>query len=167
MGTKRKYTPSGLKRAVERYFKSISRERVLTEPEPTGELDKYGHEICRQVPVVNALGEPLTYTEYLLPPSVGDLSIALGIHRSTWNAWCDHDAYPEFTEITTWATDRMHAYLSRESLTRSGKDLKGVLFNLENNYGYKERQQVVVSGGGIEEFLQSLADRDDQGGSQF
>lgn len=168
MGAKKKYTPGALSKAVERYFKSITRQTELTEKAPTGQLDDKGHEIYERRPVFNSLGEKVVYTEYLFPPSVGDLSTFLGIHRSTWNTWCNHEEHPEFQEITEWAMNQLHAYLERESLTRSGKDLKGILFNLENNYGYKEQQKVVISGGGIEDFLQGLAEKDDsQGRSQF
>ena len=167
MGAQKKYTAKTLERAVRRYFKSITRQTTLMERQPTGELDDKGHEIFIRVPVVNSLGQEVIYTEYLFPPSVGDLSAFLGIHRSTWNAWGDGEKYPEYQEIIQWASGMMHAYLERESLTRSGKDLKGVLFNLENNYGYKEQQRVVLSGGGIEEYLQTLAENEQSQGAEF
>ena len=44
----------------------------------------------------------------------------------------------------------------RELLTRPGKDIKGIVFNLENNYGYRERHDLDFSSKGIEEYLQKL-----------
>jgi len=171
MGAKKKYSAASLKKSVDKYFRSISREKVVTEGVPTGDYDKMGHEILRQEPVLNGLGEKLTVTEYLIPPTVGGLSAFLGIHRSTWNAWCDSTVHPEYREITQDAMGRIHAYLEQESLTRPGKDLKGVIFNLENNYGYREKAKVEVSGSGggsLEDFLSALSDLEaERGGSQF
>ena len=164
MGAPKKYTERTLRKAVEKYFDSITREKTVTEMIPTGEKDKMGHMTYEARPVVNRLGEPVIVTEYLVPPSVGDLSEFLGIHRSTWDNYCDPEKHPEFFDTTTRAMGRIRAYLERESLTRQGKDLKGVLFNLENNFGYKERlemtnetmeeylQKMMASGGGEQQF---------------
>lgn len=170
MGAKKKYTAKALAQAVETYFRSISREKVVTEEVPTGELDSMGHKVYEQKPVLNALGQELTVTEYLIPPTVGGLSAFLGIHRSTWFAWCDASVYPDYKDITQDATDRIHAYLEKESLTRPGKDLKGVTFNLEHNYGYREKGATQTAGGsgGLEDYLSALTAQDlRQGGSEF
>ena len=148
MGKEKKYTPKTLEKAVRRYFASISRIVTVTERKPTGEKDDKGHEIYQDVPVINSLGEEMKELQYLTPPTVGGLSDFLGIHRDTWNSYCHK---PEYSDTTTYAQGRMHAYLERESLTRQGKDLKGVLFNLENNYGYKERLE--MSNDSVEEYL--------------
>lgn len=142
MGAPKKYTARKLEKEIKRYFDSITREVQVTEKKPTGRKDEMGHEICEEVPVLNKLGEPVTVTEYIVPPTVGDLSDFLEIHRSTWDNYCDQEKYPEFFDTIMYARGRMHAYLERETLTRQGKDLKGVLFNLENNYGYSEKRQV-------------------------
>lgn len=163
MGAPKKYTPKKLEAAVKRYFKSISREVTVTEKKPTGEKDKMGHMIYEDVVVLNALGKPVKMTEYLVPPTVGGLSEFLDIHRDTWNDYCDHEKHPEFSDTTTYAQGRMHAYLERESLTRQGKDLKGVLFNLENNFGYKERME--LTNDSVESFLQRQLE--EGGGQQF
>lgn len=157
MGAEKKYTPTTLKKAVDRYFKSITRKVPLTEQVPTDQKDKDGHVIYKTVPLTNQLGEQIVLEQYVVPPSVGDLAIFLGIHRSTWTDYCDEKKHPEFSDTTTYARGRMHAYLERESLTRQGKDLKGVLFNLENNYGYREKTDIVVSGS-VEDLLKGLED---------
>lgn len=165
MGAKKKYTAKALEKAVENYFLSISREKTVTEDVETGELDRMGHKVYEQRPVLNSLGKEMTVTEYMIPPTVGGLAAYLGIHRSTWNAWCDSSVYPEYRDITEDAMGRIHSYLETESLTRPGKDLKGVIFNLENNYGYREKASVQVSGS-LEDYLSALATQDG-GGSQF
>lgn len=158
MGAPKKYTPEELEAAVRQYFKSITRKRKLTEPVPTGKKDKMGHEIYEHRPVRNLLGKEVFVTEYLLPPTIGDLAAALGIHRDTWNSYCHDEA---FSDTTTYAQGCIHAYLERELLTRSGKDLKGVQFNLENNFGYAERMDVTSSS--LEEFLKSQSEGSSEG----
>ena len=163
MGAPKKYkTGRALQKAVDAYFDSITREKVLTEMVPTGNKDKYGHMIYEPQEVINRLGRKVKVTEFLVPPSVGDLAEFLGIHRSTWYDYCNPEKYPEFSDTTTQALGRIHAYLERESLTRDGKNLKGVIFNLENNFGYKERLEVQ---GGVEAYLRNLPE--DEGGQRF
>ena len=159
MGAPKKYTPEKLSRAVRKYFKSITREVTLTEKRPTGEKDKMGHMIYEDVAVVNRLGQEVKMIEYLIPPTVGGLSAFLGIHRSTWSEYC---GLPEFSDTTTYAQGCIHAYLEQELLTRSGKDLKGVQFNLENNFGYKQRME--LTNDNVEEFLRKALEG--EGGCQ-
>lgn len=150
MPAQKRYTPEKLASAVRRYFKSITREVAVTEKVPTGQLDKMGHMIYEDKPVVNQLGKELKVVEYLVPPTVGDLSNFLGIHRDTWNSYCHEEA---FSDTTSYAQGCIHAYLEREMLVRSGKDLKGVLFNLENNFGYRERMELTNET--MEDYLRS------------
>ena len=158
----KKYTARGLKKAVDNYFASITRTVAMTEPKDSGTRDKMGHVIYIQEPVINSLGKQVMITEYLVPPSVGGLCRHLGIHRATWANYCDHEKHPEHIDTTTQAQGYMRAWNEEQLLTRSGKDIKGIIFNLENNYGYRERQSVEVTGG-VEEYLKKLGE---QGGGQ-
>ena len=147
MGRPKKYTPRTLKTAVEKYFDSISREIGMTEKVDTGERDSSGHKIYKDEPVLNKCGEQVRITEYLIPPTVGGLCEALGIHRSTWAEYCDQDQHPEFSDTTTRARGRMREYLEQQLLIRSGRDVKGVIFSLQNNYGYADRKEVELETG--------------------
>lgn len=140
MGRPRKYTPRTLEKAVEAYFDGITREVGLTEKEDTGKKDADGHKIFENKPVINKRGEQVMVTEYLVPPTVGGLCERLGIHRSTWAEYCDEQLHPEFYDTTTRARGRMREYLEQQLLTR--KDVKGIIFSLQNNYGYTERREV-------------------------
>lgn len=161
MAKQKKYSPSKLDKAVRNYFQSISREIVVKEPVRTGKKDENGHWIYEDRPVINSLGQEMKTIEYLIPPTVGGLSDYLGIHRDTWNAYCQDEAY---SDTTTYARGRMHAYLEREMLTRPGKDLKGIMFNLDNNYGYSERMELTHDT--MEDFLQRQA-AGGSGGQEF
>lgn len=143
MGRPKKYNKKTLGEAVDRYFASISRVVPLTEKVDTGRRDGDGHKIYEDRPVMNSLEEQATVEEFIIPPTVGSLCMALGIHRSTWAEYCDHEQHPEFKDITTQARERMRTYLEQQLLTR--KDVKGVIFDLQNNHGYTEKRQVDLS----------------------
>lgn len=156
MGRPKKYTAKKLREQVDAYFDSISRVTPVLIPEPTGEFDRFGHEVVRMVPAVNRLGEEMTRIEYLIPPSVGGLCEYLGIHRDTWAEYSDHEAHPEFSDTTMRARGRMQAWNEEQLLTRSGRDCKGIIFNLENNYGYREKLDVQSRDKTVEEFLAEM-----------
>ena len=139
-GREKKYTPKSLREAVDRYFLSICRTAPVTEQVPTGELDERGHKIYETQPVMNDLGEIMLRKEYVIPPTVSGLCEYLGIHRATWNRYCDAESHPEFCDTTTRARGRMRAYLEEQLLTR--KDVRGIIFDLQNNYGYAEKREV-------------------------
>ena len=142
MARPKKFSQKALREAVGRYFDSISRTVPVTEKIDSGSRDDKGHVIWKTVPVENALGEEAQRVEFLIPPSVGGLCAYLGIHRSTWAVWCDQEMHPEYKDITTAASERMQLWLEEQLLTRSGKDVKGIVFNLQNNYGYAEKKQL-------------------------
>lgn len=155
MGRPKKYTAESLRRAVDKYFKSITRKVTVTEKVPTGRKDKYGHDILEDKPVINSMGKEVAVTEYLVIPTVGSLCEFLGIHRSTWAEYADPEKYPEYSDTTAYARGRMCDWREEQLLTR--KDVKGIIFDLENNYGYREKTDVRV-GGSLEELLADLSE---------
>ena len=145
MARPKKYSPAGLGKAVELYFNSISREVPATERVDSGKRDAKGHIIWESKPIINKLGEQMTLTEYIVPPTVGGLCAFLGIHRSTWTEWCDSKLHPEFSDTTTYARGRMRAWREEQLLIR--KDVKGIIFDLQNNYGYSEKREIELGKG--------------------
>lgn len=127
-GRPKKYkSKKALSDAVERYFRSISR----TIPARDG----YGG-IIR-----NDDGEEIRVLEYIRPPSISSLCLYLGIDRSTWQNYCDSELHPEFQSITALTRARIEAYLEEQLLTRE-KGVQGIIFNLQNNYGWRQKQEV-------------------------
>ncbi len=127
-GRPKKYkSKKALSDAVERYFRSISR----TIPARDG----YGS-IIR-----NDDGEEIRVLEYIRPPSISSLCLYLGIDRSTWQNYCDGELHPEFQSVTALTRARIEAYLEEQLLTRE-KGVQGIIFNLQNNYGWRQKQEV-------------------------
>lgn len=153
MGRQKKYNGNKLRKAVEAYFDSISRHIVVKEPVPTGERDEKGHMIFIDQPVLNDNGEEIERLEYLVPPTVGGLCLYLGISRDTW---AEYQKLEETSAACKMAKDRLLAWNEEQLMLRSGKDVKGIVFNLEANYDYSERMDVSVHGG-VEDFLRELS----------
>lgn len=126
MSRLKKYTKTSLQNGIDRYFQSISR----TVPA----RDAHGE------PVYNDRGEPVMMVEYIRPPTISGLCLALDIDRSVWTEFCDKAKSPELAHITAMAWVRLEAYLEELLLTRDRP--QGVIFNLENNYGWKRKQEV-------------------------
>ena len=145
MSRPKKYTARTLKKAVDAYFDSITRDVELTELVDTGKRDKRGHAVFEPKPIINKLGQQARMTEYMVPPSVKDLCDHLGINRSTWADYAKEDKYPELTGIVQEVHERMKAWNERELLTRSGRDVKGIIFNLQVNYGYGAKRDPASS----------------------
>jgi len=151
MGRPRKYTRKTLERALDAWCRQITRTVTLTEPVDSGRRDRYGHVIYKTREIVSDSGEPVRVRQFVIPPTVGGLCEYLGIHRSTWAEYCDAKKHPELAEATAWAKDAMQRYLEGELLLREGKNLSGVIFSLQNNYGYGVRDGTASSAGSQED----------------
>lgn len=128
-GRPKKYgSKKALADAIDRYFRSISRT-IHAKDAKTGK------------PIYNDDGEPIMITQYIKPPTVSALCLYLGIDRATWFRYCDGQLHPEFESVTAKTKERIEAYLEEQLLTRE-RGVQGVIFNLQNNYGWRQRQEV-------------------------
>ena len=126
-GRPKKYTKKGLREAIERYFRSIS--RTIPARDDTGGI------------IRNDDGEEIKVVQFVVPPSVTGMCLYLDIDRSTWQNYADAVLHPELAGICQGARTRIEAYLEQELLTRE-KGVQGIIFNLQNNYGWKQKQEV-------------------------
>lgn len=126
MSRKRSYRPKALYEAVERYLKSC---RATLPVRLDGEIvtDENGNEMTRSV--------------YLVPPRLTQLCLELGITRATWANYCNDPAYNEATELARTSVESfLEGELARE------KNVRGIIFNLQNNFGWKEKQEIEMAG---------------------
>ena len=130
-GRPKKYTKAGLQKAVDGYFASISRTVTALDEDKN--------------PLYNDAGEAIKITQYVRPPSVSGLCLCLGIDRSTWQNYGDARLHPELAGVVAQAKMRMEAYLEEQLLTRE-KNVQGLIFNLQNNYGWREKREVELGG---------------------
>lgn len=116
--------------AVEDYFDSISYTTVL----------KDGH----GQPILSDSGREFRKLVYVTPPGKSAMCLHIGIDESTWDNYADAEKNPELAPVTRWAKMRMEAYLEEQLNTRDRT--QGIIFNLENNYGWKNRREVDLKG---------------------
>lgn len=126
-GRKPKYTRRTFRESVDRYFRSISYTEAFT--------DKRGNVIH------NDDGEEICVLRYATPPCVSALCWFLGIDKSTWQNYANDELHPELADICKEVRVRFEAYLEQELLTRR-KGVQGIIFNLQNNYGWKQKQEI-------------------------
>lgn len=120
-------TPAAMMNRANEYFDSISVRDFVK--------DEHGEAI------LNENGNKLWYTKYLIPPSVQDLCLFLGIVPRTWEKYCQRE---EFADVTAQIRLLLEGYLVRELNTREldGRKIDGIKFNLTHNYNWKEKREV-------------------------
>ncbi len=129
VGRPRKYaSPAALRKAVERYFASIS--RTVTVRDENG------------FPALNDAGDQVMRQEYVVPPSMSALMLHLGISKKTWCNYARSEN-EEYVWVCDRAKARIEAYLEEQLLTRK-KGIQGVIFNLSSNFAWKEKREVEV-----------------------
>lgn len=151
-----------LERAVNAYFDSVSYKKPVIISTPTGEVDEKGNVRYKTMMLREGedhTGAPVTVTEYLEPPSVASLTLYLGISRDTWAKYGKKKA---FRPVVEQARARIEAYLVGKLESRHAQ---GVIFNLKNNFGWKDRQEFGLDEDtrkamSVEQFLRREAKRD-------
>jgi len=127
-GRPKKYSAREFEEAVEAWFRSITMET----------LDEHA---------LNLDGEPILRRAYAVPPTISGLCLQLGIDRKTWQNYADplrnggSERKPSaHSRICEDVRLRIEAYLEEQLLTRE-KSLQGIIFNLQNNYGWSEKHE--------------------------
>lgn len=144
-----------LKAAVERYFRSITYERDVIIYRRELSEDKEGNPFVKEIPefLLDSKGNPVKETVYREEPSIAALRLFIGVSKSTWAGYADD---PEMTGVVAGVRDRMEARL--EELLTTKNSVQGVVFNLKNNYGWKDKQEITQTSVGMtmEEYLERL-----------
>jgi hypothetical protein len=139
--------------------KAVGRPRKYTSGQFREACKRYFVKITTLVPVVDALGQNvrdiagniMTRKAYAIPPTISGLCLELHIDRRTWQNYADPEKNRTAKEEEAGAPSaysmvcddvklRIQAYLEEQLLTRE-KSLQGIIFNLQNNYGWSERHQ--------------------------
>lgn len=141
MGRKKKHNPKSLQEGIADYFASISYTTTAKEMVDSGKRDDKGHVILHPIEIKNDRGEPITLREFVRPPTVTGLCRYLGISRETWREYGEDERMgPIAAEGKAVIEEYLETQLYRE------KNVTGIIFNLQNNYGWKEKKEVDGSG---------------------
>lgn len=138
MGRWRKYkTAEEFESAVESYFNGITYLREMRYPDVW-----MNGAWLKGDPIIGLDGEPLTMREYIYTPSMCDLENYLMISRETMSNYRERKGYRDVIED---AERRIKAYKLRLLDDPSNKNSRGLIFDLENNHGMRERRDDTVS----------------------
>ena len=128
MARNKKYkTEKAFQKAVDGYFDAIS--RIV----PVNEISSHDALPRR---VKSASGSIMHHREYLIPPSISSLCLHIGISRQTFSEYSEC-----YSEVVADARLKIECYLEEQLLTRR-KGVQGIIFNLQNNYGWREKKEV-------------------------
>lgn len=130
-------TPEDFRKAVEMYFESITRERKLTEWVDSGKRANNGKPIMVERDVIGLDGQPMMVFDYIMPPTMPALLLSIGVSKTAWHDYRGRDGY---AEVCADAKLRIEAYLAEQAVIRDNP--RGVMFTLENNYGWRSSQEV-------------------------
>lgn len=143
MGRKRKYsTAAALRRGINAYVNGISKIEPVLERYPTGNKDCWGHDEYLWREATNERGEVVTRRVFHVPPTAAGMRKHLGISKSTWAEYGDRKLHPELYEAVEEARELLQQWREEQLLTRAGKDVRGIIFDLQANYGMSERKTV-------------------------
>ena len=154
MGRHKRHTPASLRKGVAAYFRKITYDQPMVQVMP--EEDEEGSVVYKKRIAYDQDGKPITKKAWMATPSIADLAIHLGVHRST--LW-EYRKDPELGPIVESAKSWTEAYWTEQL----GEDNKGAKFALEAGMGWGERWTSKVDvvhdmGMTLEEFLRSQND---------
>lgn len=141
MGRRKKYrSAAALRREIWFYFDSISKIEPVMERYLTGEKDCWGHDEYAWRQATNQAGEVVMRRVFHVPPTAAGLRQHLGISKSTWAEYGDKKLHPELCEAVEEAREVLQRWREEQLLTRAGKDVRGIIFDLQANYGMSEKK---------------------------
>lgn len=130
-------TVAAFRKAVDGYFQAITRERKLTEFVDSGGRTNKGKPIMVERDVLGVDGQPVMVLDYVVPPTMPALQLTIGVSKSSWDNYRHREG---FADVCADAKLRIEAYLAEQAVLRDKP--QGVLFTLENNYGWKSSKEI-------------------------
>lgn len=125
-------TVDELQKKIDEYFESCF-EEWWEEIEVDGGT--------RWVPRLDRNGEIKKYQKE--PFTITGLALSLDTTRETLS---DYESKPEFSDTIKRAKTRIENYTEKQLFDKQARNMVGIIFNLKNNYGWKETQGIEHSG---------------------
>jgi len=100
----------------------------------------------------------VTNDEISKPPTMSGLALALGFKsRTSLVDYANRDEYSEIIE-----TARLMVEVSLEESLVSGMPAAGLIFNLKNNFSWKDKTEQTVSHNGLGDWVDGLPDEEEE-----
>jgi hypothetical protein len=92
-------------------------------------------------PQLNDAGEQVLNTSYIENPSILAMCRSIGITRETL---CQYEKRETFSDTIKEAKARIEEYLENQLYRKD--QVTGIIFNLKNNFGWKDKQEIETTG---------------------
>lgn len=122
-------------------------ENNVGRPKAYTEVDEMNKKINEYFEFCDRSNEPYTVT---------GLCLALGICRDTL---LEYSKNSEFSDTIKKAKMRVENYLEKHLITDSSTT--GIIFNLKNNFGWKDKQENVNIGVSYEDYIKKVEDENE------
>lgn len=142
---KRFKTPERLQKAIDEYFYLCDFPKIIKVKRVQSVKTKKGTSEQR---IVEELHQPEPTI-----PTIGGLSIHLGIEKEVMKNYTSYIAIPEFIRPIKTAFDKIEKAWE-ESLLK--KNATGAIFNLKNNWGWKDQSEVLGANLNINDVLDKI-----------
>jgi len=96
--------------------------------------------------------------EVTKPPTMSGLALALGFKSRT--SLIDYNNRDDFADIIE--TARLMVEVSLEEALVSGMPAAGLIFNLKNNFSWKDKTEQSISHAGLSEWVEGLPDEEEE-----
>lgn len=123
------------------------------------EIDKYFESCFTDKPIIDKNGDVVGVERVQVRPyTITGLCIALDTNRETLINYQSDPNNEQFFDTIMRAKMKCHNYA--EELAMTSRNPTGVIFNLKNNYGWKDKQEVEVNvSGGLADELEQARKR--------
>ena len=121
-------TPEALQKQIDRYFESCWAQKVDTSGNPIFLRDKNGKQTKKKILL------------QIKPYTITGLAVFLNTTRETLT---DYEAKKKFSDTIKRTKEKIHAYA--EEALFIGKNPAGVIFNLKNNWGWKDKTETDIN----------------------
>lgn len=125
----------------------------MTEKVETGKKDDWGHIIYEKVPIKNVMGEEIKVREIAARPSKTALCDFLQLRPASYERYKKSE---ETGEILREAEELIKDWATGELLKRDDKTVKGVMYYLDNAFGWADKKEVSL-GAETAEKIQALS----------
>jgi hypothetical protein len=131
-----------LDKAIQYYFNSITKSSLAFDTIINGYEDEEKKKpIYEQIPRLNNANEQIERMEYLEIPSITGLCLSVGLTRETWSQYSKQKAFSD-------SIKRAKATIEKYNIEQLyvPKIATGVIFNLKNNFEWRDQQDLNHSG---------------------
>lgn len=140
-------------KAIKYYFDSITRDYQVFDSKVVGYEDEDKKKpIIVQEPRLNNAGEPIFDTEYLEIPSILGCCIHMGIVKDTWNQYSKDEMFSD----SIMRAKQIIEEFNIKQLYRKDQ-VNGIMFNLKNNYGWKDKTEFEAVNHNLNEDITTLS----------